>query len=157
MPAQSKRLQIRDRAVEVLKGVAAGATYYYTPTEVLNKLIHPNQAQGDLTYMVFTDSGGSMEETNDLLIDEDFFFDVTAYCKDEADPVSMMEKALADVRRAIMADCINKTDPGSLGNLAILIKIPEPPETDNGTFSHIGMAFFTQRFLAKISSELTEM
>lgn len=157
MAVTPKRLRIRDRAVVVLKSIVAGSTYFFTPTEVLNKLIPPGQAQGDLTYMVFTDSGGSMEESDDLLIDEDFYFDVSAYCKNEADPQSMMEKALADVRRAIMADAINKVDSESLGNIAILVKITEPAETDNGVFSAEGLAFFTQRFSVKISSSLLEM
>jgi hypothetical protein len=144
------RLRVRDRIYDVLKAVREGADYFYTAGQVERRFIAYDEVKRSPCYMVSTDTGGSIEQVQDLFI-EDFYVNVKCWIQDKDDPVSILERALADVRTAINADTLPTAGTGSLADLDALVFFDEPPTTDNGYLSLEGYAFFEQRIKIQVS------
>lgn len=144
MPTDPKRLQIRDRIIDVLEAIVEGADYFFTPVKVFMVDVLEVQCPGYPCYSVHPDSGGSMAEEGDSNFAETFFLNVKGLVKDLEDPGAAVLKASRDVRKAIDADFASGA-AGSLGTLVKGLRFTEPPVTDNGFFSAQGLGFFEQR------------
>lgn len=151
-PADPKRLQVIDRIVTVLAAITAGATYFYTPAQVIKRYLDPEEVKDFPTYSVSYDSGGRLENSGEDLYDEDFYINVKGYVQDYEDTVTKMERALRDIRRAINEDSKSGA-AGSLGVLAVETRIEDGAETDNGYYSLAGLGFFEQRIRVKIAGD----
>lgn len=152
MPADPKRLQIIDRFVTVLKAITAGADYFYTPYQVEKKALIQPEVSGTPCYLVLPDSGGAIEVSGQELYDEHFYVAVTGIVQDYDDIATKLERAIRDVRKAINEDSTSETS-GTLGTLAVQVRIDEPPEIDY--FENFG--FFNQRFRVVISGDFGEL
>lgn len=142
------RLQIIDRMVAVLQAITAGADYWYKPAAVVKRLMAVEECADFPTYMVFPVSGGTIEHTGSPdQYDEDMEVLIKGYVKDEADPVTKLERCLRDVRRAINEDSKSGT-AGALGTLAVETRFESSPEME---FSIDGFGGFDQRVRVKIS------
>jgi hypothetical protein len=147
-PANPLRLQIIDRIVAVLKAIAAGAEYFYTP-KVEKRFVHWAEAKYFPTYMVFPGSGGHIEIESTQNYDEDMIVSIKGIVKDSVDPGSVIEKCLCDIRRAIDIDSRSGA-VGTLGALAVETAFEEGPTTDDGYLSLEGFGFFDQPLRVKI-------
>jgi len=147
-PETPKRLQVLDRIGEILQSITAGETYFYTPGAVMKRFVHWAEAPAFPCYMIFSGSGGSIETTAQATPHvehtETFEVSIKGYVKDDTDTVSMMEKCIADIKRAIYADFRSQA-AGSLGVLAVNLEFLEPPTTDDGYLSLEGFGFFDLR------------
>lgn len=152
--ANPLRLQIIDRIVEVLQAIKgdAGATYWYTPNEVVKRFADPEMASGFPYYMVAPDSSPQGPEPAEERLDwEHFAVSIKAWVDLEGDePTSKLEKCLADVRKAVMDDCLNTAGASSLAALGVVSSAIDVVETDGGILSIDGRAYFDQRFIFKI-------
>jgi hypothetical protein len=164
MPTPSSeplRLQVINRIVTVLSAITAGATYWYTPSQVCKRYIHPQEVQGDITYMVSTGSGGQLDLAGmagaSSVYDEDLIISVKGYVRHDSDTVTVLERALHDVRNAIDADARDEVTAGSLGVLTVECRIERGPETDNGYFSLMGLGFFDQEIRCRITGTYGEL
>lgn len=144
------RLRVLDRLVEILKAMREGDNYWFTPGAVLGQFITYQEMKASPTYMISQDSGGSIEQVQDLYI-EDFYVNVKCWVMDKDDPREVLEKCLRDVRTAINADTLPTAGTGSLADLDALVFFDEPPTTDNGYLSLEGYAFFEQRIKIQVS------
>jgi len=147
MPDTPKRLQVLDRIVTVLQSIQA-PNYFYSPGSVSRRFVHWAEAPGYPCYMVFTGSDGKAEPTGNAgpLVEytEEFDVSVKGYVKDDTDTIAVMEKCIADIKRAIFADFRSQVS-GSLGSLAVNVEFLEPPITDEGYLSLEGFGFFDLR------------
>lgn len=155
-PSDPLRLQIINRFVTVLGNISAGSNYFYTPHEVLKRIIVPDEVDDTPTYMVIPEGGGNIEFTCTELYDETFKVIVHGIVADNVDIVTRMERAIRDVRKAINDDSKSGAS-GSLGVLCVQVRILEPPETDGGAFSVIGKGYFAQPFQVTISGDFGEL
>lgn len=156
-PANPRRLQVLDRIVAVLQTITAGDDYFFTPGEVVRRFVHWSEAKVFPTYMVFAASGGKVELSGAPdLYDEDVMVSVKGIVRHPEDTVSLIEKALRDVRRAINEDAKSGA-AGSLGVLAVETRIEEGPETDDGYLSIEGFGFFDQRIRVRIAGDYGEL
>jgi len=144
MPTDPKRLLIRDRIETVLAAITAGADYFFTTVKVFKIDILEVNCPGYPCYSVHPDSGGQLAADSDNSLDETFYLNVKGMVKDMADPGAAVIQASRDVRKALDDD-FRSGLAGSLGTLAIRIRFPEPPVTDNGLFSGGGLGFFELR------------
>ena len=78
---------------------------------------------------------------------------IKAYAKDELDPVTRVERALCDVRKAIDEDSKSGA-AGTLGTLAVETRIETSPEME---FSIDGFGGFDQRIRVKITGTFGEL
>lgn len=153
-PAIPLRLQILDRLVAVLTAIVAGTDYFYTPIDVVKRLLAIDECSAFPTYMVFPVSGGPIELSGAPdEYDEDMEILIKGYVKDTLDPVTMAERCLRDVRRAINEDSISG-DAGTLGVLAVETRIEASPEME---FSIDGFGAFDQRIRVKITGAFGEI
>jgi len=154
MPATPLRLQIIDRIIAVLQAIVTGETYFYTPGEVAKRFIHWTECKAFPTYMVFTAPGGTVELSgaagDDSEYTEDFFVSIKGIVKDSVDTVTRMERCIADIRKAIDADSRSGA-AGTLGVLAVQVRIEDSPETDDGYLSLEGFGFFDQKIRVSIA------
>lgn len=137
------RLQVLDRIQTVLAAIVAGSNYWYTPYGVGKKFVHWMEPNGYPYYMVFAGSGGPVESESGNRFQETFHVTVKGYVQSNTDTVTVMEKALRDIRKAIMADAAGPV-AGSLGALGALAFIKESAKTDDGYLSAEGFGFFDQ-------------
>ena len=153
------RLQVIDRIVAVLKGIVAGAVYFYTPGGVEKRFVHWTEAKNFPTYMVFTGSGGTVGLSGaaggDSEYTEDFFVSVKGIVKDSEDTVTRLERCIADVRKAIDLDS-QSGEPGTLGAIAVQTTFEDSPDTDDGYLSLEGFGFFDQRVRVSIAGNMGE-
>ena len=153
-PAIPLRLQVINRVVEVLEGIETGPVYFYTSGIVAKRFIHWSECKAFPTYMVFTGSGGKVELSgaagDDSEYTEDFYISVKGIVKDSVDTVTRLENCIADIRKAIDADSRSGA-AGSLGALAVEVRIEESPETDDGYLSLEGFGFFDQKVRVSIA------
>lgn len=154
-PADPKRLQVINRVVTVLQAITAGADYFYTPAQVIKRYLDPGEVKSFPTYAAFSDSGGVIENRGQDLYDEDFYINVKGYVADQEDTVTRLECALRDVKRAINEDSKSGA-AGTLGVLAVETRIEEPPETDNGYYSLMGIGFFELRIRVRVAGDYGE-
>jgi len=158
-PTNPLALQIIDRIIAVLKGITAGDDFFFTPYDVAKKFIHWEEAVLTPTkphYMVFRDSGGSIEFAGTDLYDEHWYINIKGYVKDNSDTVTKLEKAIRDIRKAINDDSKSAV-AGSLGALGVQTIFEEPPSTDNGYLSSEGFGFFEQRVKIITSGDFGEL
>jgi len=156
-PTNPLRLKTIDRVVAVLAAIVAGDDYFFTPFEVAKRFKHWNECRGFPTYMVFTDSGGNVDLSGAPdIYDEDFYINVKGYVQDNVDTVTKLEQAIRDVRKAINEDSKSMA-AGSLGAIAVEIRIEKSPDTDNGYLSLEGFGFFDQQIRVKISGGYGEL
>lgn len=146
-PAAPLRLQIVDRIVTVLAAITAGASYFYKPAQVLKRLVAIEDCSGWPTLMVFPVSGGPIESIGPDRYDEAMEVLIKGYVKDDADPVTVLERCLRDVRKAINDDARSGA-AGSLGVLATNFEFPSSPEVE---FSIDGFGGFDQRLRMTIT------
>jgi len=158
-PTDSLTLQAIDRVITVLKAIVAGDDYFYTPYDVAKKFIHWQESPVTPTkphYMVFRDSGGSIEFSGTNQYDETWYINIKGYVKDNADTVTKMERAIRDIRKAINDDS-KSAEAGSLGVIAVQTIFEAPPETDNGYLSSEGFGFFDMRVKVITSGDFGEL
>lgn len=158
-PTNPLTQQIIERIITVLKAIVAGDNYFYTPYDVAKKFVHWEEAR--LTpdkphYMIFRDSGGSIEFAGTNQYDETWYINIKGYVKDNSDTVTKLERAIRDIRKAINDDS-KSAAAGSLGALGIQTIFEEPPETDNGYLSVEGFGFFDQRVKIITSGDFGEL
>ncbi len=145
--ANPLRLQVIDRIAAVLQAITAGANYWFAPgMTVQKKLLAIEDCSGYPAYMVFPIPGGPIEESGYERFDEDIAVLIKGYIKDEAAPVTMLEKCLRDVRRAINEDRKSGV-AGSLGVIASRLTFEESPEVE---FTIDGFGCFDQVVHVKI-------
>lgn len=143
---KSMRLKILERVFSVLSGIEAdGQRYNYTPASVSFRFRHWSEIQAFPAYMVSAASGGKMEASAsgrpEIEYTEEFYVSVKAVVRAGDDnTVAALEKVIQDIRTAILQDA-RSTEPGSLGALALLVEMDEPPITDDGYLSLEGYAF----------------
>jgi hypothetical protein len=155
MPDDPKRLQVIDRIVEVLKNIVQGDDYFYTPYLVTKQFVHWAGLQGFPTYLVYTGESAEPEihGTPDMY-DETFFVEIEGAIQDQVDTVTIMERALRDVRKAINEDSKSGA-AGSLGVIAIETMISDLSDVVFQTESPY--AFFKQRVRVRISGDFGEL
>lgn len=154
-PADPLRLTVINRFVTVLQAITAGATYFYTPFGVARE-DDPLQVNGTPWYSVSTLPGGSVADGMDYYFDESFVVCVKGVVQDNSDVVSVREKALRDVRQAIMTDAKLGT-VGALGALGALVQIQKPAGTFYAVASGDFYGFFDQEFLVTIKGTWTAL
>jgi hypothetical protein len=154
MAEKPLRLKVLERIVEILKAIEGdgGATFWFTPNNVVKRFADPEQLTGYPYYMVAPDSSPQSPEPAEELLDWEFFaVSVKAWIDLEGDePTTKLEKCLADVRKAVMADCLNTAGASSLAALGIVSSAIDTVETDGGVLSLEGRAYFDQRFIFKL-------
>jgi len=151
VPTSPLRLQVIDRAIVVLKAIAAGTSYFYTPYEVVKRLKNFNECGGFPTYMVFF---GAASGTPEAHLDNEYVETMTLSIQGWVDmemgePQTKLCKCIRDVQKAINDDS-KSTVVGSLGQLTSGMCDIGPVETDNGGFSLQGFAFFEQTVSVKL-------
>jgi hypothetical protein len=154
--AESKRLQVINRIVSVLQGILAGSDFWYTPGEVAKRFKHWSECTKFPTYMVFSSSGGEIAYAGEMQYDETFYVSVKGIVQDNLDTVTKLERSIRDIRKAINDDSISP-NAGTLGALAVQVRIDEPPETDDGYLSLEGFGFFDQKIRCVISGDFGEL
>jgi hypothetical protein len=146
-PAVPLRLQVIDRIVAVLTAITEGADYFYKPSQVLKRLVAIEDCSGFPVVMVFPVSGGAIENIGPDRYDEVLEVLIKGYVKDTTDPVTIIERFLRDVRKAINDDARSGT-AGSLGVIATNFEFPASPEVE---FSIDGFGGFDQRLRMTIT------
>jgi len=151
VPTSPLRLQVIDRAIVVLKAIAAGVNYFYTPYEVVKRLKNFNECGGFPTYMVFF---GSASGTPEAHLDNEYVETMTLSIQGWVDmelgePQTKLCKCIRDVQKAINDDA-KSTVVGSLGQLTSGMCDIGTCETDNGGFSLSGFAFFEQTITCRL-------
>jgi hypothetical protein len=158
VPTTPLRLQVIDRVVTVLKAIAAGTTYFYTPYAVSKRLMHFKECGGFPTYMVFM---GAATGTPEAHLDSEYVETLTLSVQGWVDlelgePQSKLCKCIRDVQKAINDDS-KSTVVGSLGQLTSGMCDIGSLETDNGGFSLEGFAFFEQLVVCKLVGDWGEL
>lgn len=141
---KSKRLKILERIFFVLSSIRAdGQKYNYTPASVSFRFQHWSEIQAFPAYSISVASGGKMEASAsgrpEVEYTEEFFVSIKAVVRAD-DTVTALEGAIQDIRLALFEDA-RSSAPGSLGDLAVLFEMEEPPMTDDGYLSLEGYAF----------------
>ncbi len=154
--AESKRLQVLNRIIAVLQAILAGDDFWYTPGEVVKRFKHWSECTKFPTYMVFSSTGGEIVYAGEQQYDEAFYVSVKGIVQDNLDTVTKLERSIRDIRKAINDDSLSP-DPGTLGALAVQVRIDEPPETDDGYLSLEGFGFFDQKIRCVISGDFGEL
>jgi hypothetical protein len=160
--ANPLRLQVIDRIYAVLGAITTGASYFYAPAQVTKKFVHWAEAIDFPVYMVFSDSQGSIELTgaagSETEYSETFNLNIKGIISDPSDTVSVLEKCLRDIRKAINDDSISSS-AGSLMQIpgVIQVEIVDGAETDNGYLSAEGKGFFEQRIKVTICGKYGEL
>lgn len=158
-PTNPLTQQIIERIITVLEAITTGDDFFYTPAAVTKRFVHWREASYTADkpyYMVFRDSGGTIEYIGENLYCEDYFINIKGYVKDNNDTVTRLERAIRDIKKAINDDSKGE-GTGTLGALAAAVTIEEPPETDNGYLSLEGIGFFDQRIRIRIDGEFGEL
>lgn len=158
-PTNPLTQQIIERIIVVLKAITAGDNYFYTPYDVAKKFVHWQEAPVTPTkphYMVFRDSGGSIDFAGTNSYDETWYINIKGYVKDNADTVTKLERAIRDIRKAINDDSKSGA-AGSLGTIGVQTLFEEPPSTDNGYLSSEGFGYFEQRVKVITSGDFGEL
>jgi hypothetical protein len=153
MATKPIRLRVLERIVAVLQAIKgdAGTNYWYTPNEVVKRFADPEQLSGYPYLMVAPDSSPQQPERAEERAEWEFFaVSVKAWVDLEGDePTTKLEKVLADVRKAVMGDCLSTAGAGSLAELTISSAI-DTVETDSGILSLEGKGYFDQRFIFRV-------
>lgn len=158
-PTSPLTQRVIERIIVVLSEITTGADYFYTPADVIKRFVHWREAKftpDKPLYMVFRDSGGTVEYIGENLYCEDWVVNVKGYVQDKADTVTKMERAIRDIRKAINDDSKGEA-VGSLGAITAAVTIEEPPSTDNGYLSLEGMGFFDQRIRIRTDGDFGEL
>jgi hypothetical protein len=153
IPAETKRVQVIDRIVEVLGEVGSGASYFKTPASVSKRYTHWKEVLSGPAYSVSLDSGGKITDGTNHQRTEEFYVNVKGVVLDEYDAVTEIAHCLRDVRYAIDQD-MQSTASGSLGNLCAALFFDEGAETDNGYLSLEGQGQFEQRIRIVITGTI---
>lgn len=159
VPTSPLTQQVIERIITVLAEITTGANYFYTPAAVIKRFVHWREASfspDKPIYMVFRDSGGTIEYIGNELYCEDWVVNVKGYVQDNADTVTKLERAIRDIRKAINDDSKSGV-AGSLGAITAAVTIEEPPETDNGYLSLEGIGFFDQRIRIRTDGDFGEL
>lgn len=153
------RLQVIDRIVNRLSAITAGSDYWYTPGKVSKGFIMIPDIPSFPCYMVMAgEKGGEIVATGlPDHHDENFTISIKGVikCSSGPDAVSMLERALRDVRKAINTDSISG-DAGSLGVIAVKTWFTEGPDMDDGYLIQ-NYGFFDQRVSVMITGEFGEL
>jgi len=158
-PSDPLTQQIIERIIAVLKAITTGDNFFYTPAAVAKRFVHWREASFSADkpyYMVFRDSGGTIEYIGENNYCADYFINIKGYVQDNNDTVTRLERAIRDICKAINDDSKGEA-AGTLGALAAAVTIEEPPETDNGYLSLEGIGFFDQRIRIRIDGEFGEL
>lgn len=151
--------QIIERVITVLAAITTGPSFFYTPTDVIKRYVHWREANFTADkplYMVFRDSGGTITQIGENLYCADYYINVKGYVTHPSDTVTRLERAIRDICKAINDDSASEA-AGSLGDLGAAVTIEEPPETDNGYLSLVGIGFFDQRIRIRIDGDFGEL
>jgi hypothetical protein len=152
-PAETKRVLVIDRIVDVLKAIREGASYFYTPASVEKRYTHWKEVTRGPAYSVAVDSGGKLTYGLNGYVTEELYINVKGVVLEERDAVTAIARCIRDARTAIDADMASAA-AGSLGSLCKGLFFDEPPDTDNGYLSLEGKAQFEQRVRIVISGQI---
>lgn len=158
-PTNPKRLRVLDRIITVLGAITAGANYFYTPARVARRVMDYDECDVFPCLMVTAGEGGQpIEYAGEQQYDETFNISIKGFVRDDADPNSVMEKVVRDIRYAINQDTLNGAS-GALGDgvLCVYCIFRQSPETDNGFLSQIGLAYFDQQVEVRVSGDWGEI
>jgi hypothetical protein len=150
MPEVSKRYQVLVRAKEVLSSISAGDDYFFTPGHVEIGIRSIDEVKAFPAYFLSIGTAGEVSEYGSGFTWEAFDLVVDGWVKGNEDLPLMVEKAISDVRKAIMADYENLTS--GLGSIVLTLKIKGGPETDEGALASLGFGFFEQRFMITVEN-----
>lgn len=153
IPAETKRVQIVDRVVEVLAAISGGSTYFYTPAAVEKRMAHWKEITAGPHYSVSLDSGGRLTNWLNGWVEEEFYIGVKGVVTSDHDVVTTIARCLRDVRYALATDMAS-TATGSLGSLCAAMFVEDGAETDNGYLSLEGKGFFEQRIKIVIAGTI---
>lgn len=153
MPTDSLRLQVLDRFEAVLDSIEAGTDYFYTPHKVSKSPIPYELAKHGPLYQIFlAEDVGNIPITGRENYDETYYISVEGVVHDRADLGTKIEKAIRDVRYAIDLDS-KSAIAGTLGVLAVQIRIDESPEVAYFSEKHDNFAVFDQKFRVHITGD----
>lgn len=158
-PTDPKSLQIINRIYDVLRAIQAGENYFYTPFKVARRFMDYNECEGYPTYSVFRgEPAGGSAYAGENLWDEDFFINIYGIIQHDSDTVTVMERAIADIRKAIDDDSRSGA-ANTLGDgvMCVDVRFDEPPWTDEGILSNEGFGFFHIRLRVIMSGEYGEI
>jgi len=146
--ADPKRIQVRNRFIEVMDGIRAEGGYFYTPDLVTEKIIEFYKGSGSIRLTAYPDEGGEIVNHSGA-VDETFYMLVHAVIEDSVDPHKKGERVLQDVRRAIDTDARNP-NTGYLGGICLQVVMDEAADmfTEISAEGHIE---FMQRFRCQIT------
>lgn len=155
MPADPIRLQVVARIAYVLRRIAGGASFFFTPGQVATGFIA--SPTGYPVYEVVSDSGGPVENFGDYQARETFFIAILGTVQDTGDIVTPLERALRDVRKAITDDLRPEAGAGSLGTLVTWAGFDSSAEIHYGLEGTGFFGFFSQRVKVILSGEFGEL
>lgn len=158
-PTDPKPLQAMQRIVTVLRLIEAGAEYFYTPHAVDMGYNHMERAEGQPYYVVYRgDPAGSSRYAGENQWDEDFNITIEGVVHNETDTVAALERAVADVRKAINEDSKNKVS-GALGDgvLCVDTRFELPPIAELGIGADLNFGYFKLNCRVIISGDYGEI
>lgn len=164
-PENPKSILVRNRIVAVLRDIAAGDDFFYTPGIVYDNFKSWKEREAFPAYMVFFGAGGEWQEYQGLQAAETFTVIVHGDFKDDDAPTAV-RRGIRDVRKAIMDDMTQLStvesdgdddeDDWALGRLCDRLTLG-PTETDNGAGAQVGVGWFNQEFKVTISGYIENL
>ena len=146
--ADPKRIQVRDRFIEVLDNIRAGDGYYYTPDLVTRIIVDWSKGPGKKRLTAYPDEGGAIVNHSGA-VDETFYMMVHGIVENYDDPHEVAERVLMDIRKAIDADAKNP-NAGYLGGICLQVVMDESANMFV-EMADIVRVLFTQRFRCQIT------
>ena len=146
--ADPKRIQVRDRFIEVMDGIRAENGYYYTPDMVTKKIVDFYKGPGKKRLIAYPDEGGEIVNHSGA-VDETFYILVHGLIENYDDPHEVAERVLQDIRKAIDADAKNP-NTGYLGGICLQVVMDESANVFTEMAAE-GYVEFYQRFRCQIT------
>jgi hypothetical protein len=155
-PTDPKKAQVLERIITVLKSIATGSTYFYTPASVEKRYTHFKEVTEGPAYSVHLDTGGRLTDGLGEWKTEEFYVNVKGTVLDEQDAATAIARSLRDIRYAINQD-MKSSATGSLASICSHLFIEDGAETDNGYLSLEGKGYFEQRIRIIVSGTIDQL
>jgi len=146
--ADPKRIQVRDRFIEVLDNIRAEDGYSYTPDMVTKKFVDFLKGPGKKRLTAYSGEGGDIVNHSGA-VDETFYIIVGCIVENYDDPHEVAERVLMDIRRAIDADAKNPNS-GYLGGICLRVIMEKSADVDT-LFPDLERVEFKQPFRCDIT------
>lgn len=154
MPSKSKRLQVLERVVDVLKTIQEGDDFWYSPRDVFMGYVR--EVKGYPAYSVRAAMGEQPTIHLDQQHEETFTVEIHGEVRAAGDIVTPREKCIQDVREAINDDFKPGGASTSLIGLASSMFIADL-ELEDGPEGDGFFGYFVQRVRFQIYGEYGEI